>query len=319
MEKGLSKDEVLIFTRTIQRMPPTLVRKIAEENNINIPFELSSLSELSEFLLQELDDGVKREIIANYGDAGNVLSYLFTSGDEIPKLEELTQKSLAIYSLKEESETLEDVPYFDEAGVHEYTKTFRVRFHYYKGRTYFLDEETKTIKEFRKAFHGMVIYRPEKTLIEVRTKHLDLARKAAQRTAAALDMEELPVSLDLRKPEYIKRFLDWIRSLNNARFEFPIREAKSSIIISARSGMDLRKLKEFQTYLEHGMLRGGHATIEKEKGRYVNFRIFFRACRIFFTSFCTEDDINFVLDAIEKISEGYRFVTPERMLDQFFK
>jgi hypothetical protein len=314
-----SDNQIRMFLRTIERMPPQLMQKIAEENDVDLPFELSSPSELSEFLLKELSDDVKENIINTYGDAGSVLSYFFTSGDNIPILKQLKEKSIGIYSLKEQSETLEDVPYFDQVEIHKATQTLRVRFHYYKGKTYLLDEETKTIKEFRRAFYGVVIYRPEKKLLEVRTKHLDLARKAAQRTASALGIEDLPVCLDFRKQDYIKRFLDWIRSLNNARIEFPIREAKSSLIISARSGIDLRKLKEFQTYLEHGMLRGGHATIEKEKGKQINFRIFFRDCRTFFTSFCTEDDIQFVVDAIEKITEGFKFAVPDKMLEQFFK
>jgi len=300
-------------------MPLPLIHKIAENNDVDVPFELGSPSELSEFLLKEFPDDVKEEIIASYGDAGNVLSYFFTSGDKIPTLEALKKTSHDIYSLKESSETLEDVPYFDEVEVQRFTQTLRIRFHYFKGWTYLLDEETKTVKQFRRAFYGVVVYRPQKSLLEVRAKHLDLARKSAQRTATALGMGNLPTSLDFRKPEFIKRFLDWIRSLNNARIEFPIREAKSSLIISARSGIDLRQLKEFHTYLEHGMLRGGHATIEKEKGKEINFRIFFRDCRTYFTSFCTEDDINFVVEALEKITEGFKFVTPDRMLEQFFK
>lgn len=319
MGNALSTSQIHIFLRTVERMPPQLIHRIAEENDLDVPFELYSPSELSEFLLKELPNDVKDDIIDTYGDAGKVLSYFLTCGDKIPILGELKKKSMGIFSLKEQSETLEDVPYFDEVETHNSTQTLRVRFHYYKGKTYLLDEATKTIKEFRRAFYGVVVYRPERKLLEVRAKHLDLARKTAQRTAVTLGIKDLPVSVDFRKSEYIKRFLDWIRSLNNARIEFPIREARSSLIISARSGIDLRKLKEFQTYLEHGMLRGGHATIEKEKGKQINFRIFFRDCRTFFTSFCTEDDIQFVVDAIEKITEGFMFAIPDKMLEQFFK
>jgi hypothetical protein len=295
-----------------------LIYKIAEGNDIDIPFELGSPSELSEILLKELPNYVILDIVDKYGDAGNVLSYYFTFGDRIRQLEDLKKESIKIRSLKEESDVLEDVPYFDEVKVHPTTQTLRVRFHYYKGRTFLLDEETKTIRQFRKAFYGVVIFRPDRKLVEVRAKHMDLARKAAQRTTTVLGME-VPVTLDFRKQECIRRFLDWIRSLNNARIEFPIREAKSSLIINARSGIDLKKLQEFRDALEHGKLRGGHATVEKNKGEEINFRIFFRDCRVYFTSFSTETDIDFVTDAIEKIAGGYKFVIPKGLLEKFFE
>jgi hypothetical protein len=321
MPDTLPDSKTLLFTRVIERayhVSPNLIYKLAKDNDVDIPFDLSSPSEVSEFLLKELPDHIKLDIIDKYGDAGNVLSYYFTFGDEITPLEDLKKKSVQIRSLKEESDVLEDVPYFDEVEIHPTTQTLRVRFHYYKGKTFLLDEEAKTIRQFRKAFYGVVIFRPSRKLVEVRAKHMDLARKVAQRTTTVLGMQ-VPVTLDFRKQECIKRFLDWIRSLNNARIEFSIREAKSSLIINARSGIDLKQLQDFKDALEHGKLRGGHATVEKSKGEEINFRIFFRDCRVYFTSFCTESDIDFVTDAIEKITEGYKFVIPKGLLEKFFE
>lgn len=317
----LSESKTRLFTRIIERAihsSPSLIYKIAEQNDVDIPFELGSPSELSEFLLKELPAHVRQSLIDDYGDAGNVLSYYFTFGEEIPSLEDLKKKSVRVRSLKEESDVLEDVPYFDEVEVHPTTQTLRIRFHYYKGKTYYLDEETKTIRLLRKAFYGVAIYRPKAQLIEARAKHMDIARKAVQRTATAMGMD-VPITLDLRRQECIRNFLDWIRSLNNARIEFPIREARSSLIINARSGIDLKKLQEFKDALEHGKLRGGHATVERNKGEEINFRIFFRDCRIYFTSFCTESDIDFVTDALEKITGGYKFVIPKGLLEKYFK
>ena len=315
MQGTMSESQIRLFVRTIERaahVAPNLLYKIAEGNDVDIPFELGSPYELSEFLLKELPDHVKQDIINIYGDAGNVLSYYFTSEDKAVSIEELRAKSSKVRSLKEESDILEDTPYFDEVEVHSATLTLRIRFHYYKGRTYLLDEETKTIKEFRRAFYGVVIYRPGKQLIEARAKHMDLARKAVQRTSTALGMT-IPGTLNFRKQECIQRFLDWIRSLNNARIEFPIREAKSSLTISARTGFDLKKLQEFKDALEHGRLRGGHATVERNKGEQINFRIFFKDCRVYFTSFCTESDIDFVTDAVEKISRGIQVCHTKRI------
>jgi hypothetical protein len=320
LEGPLPESKARLFTRTIERavhIVPSLIYKIAENEDLDIPFDLGAPSEISEFLLKELSDSAKWRIIDTYGDAGNVLSYFFTFGNAIPSIDELRRNSYRIASLKEDSDVLEDTPYFDEVEVHSMSQTLRVRFHYYKGRTYLLDEATKTIREFRKAFYGVIVYRPQKKIVEARATHMDLARSAVRRTAAVLGMPS-PETLNFRKQECIQRFLDWIRSLNNARIEFPIKEAKSSLTISARSGFDLKKLQDFREALEHGRLRGGHATVQRKKDEQINYRLFFRDCRVYFTSFCTESDIDFVTDAIEKITEGYKFDIPKGLLDKFF-
>jgi hypothetical protein len=321
MTNALPDNKIQLFTRVIERayhVSPRLVYNIAEQNEVDLPYDLGSPLELSEYLLKELPSYAIFDLIDKYGDAGNVLSYFFTFGDKILPVEDLKKRFIQVRSLKEDSDVLEDIAYFDEVDVHPSTQTVRVRFHYYKGRTFLLDEETKTIRQYRRAFYGVVIFRPNKRLVEVRAKHRDLARKAAQKVTTTLGME-VPVTLDFRKQEYIQKFLDWIRSLNNARIEFPIKEAKSSLIINARSGIDLKQLKEFKDALEHGKLRGGHATVERNKGEEINFRIFFRDCRVYFTSFSTETDIDFVTDAIEKITGGYKFVIPKGLLEKFFE
>lgn len=109
-------------------------------------------------------------------------------------------------SLKEDSLSLENVPYFEEVETHKSTQSLRVRFHYFKGSVFFFDERTKTIKERRRAFYGVVVFRPQKALLEVRAKHKDIAHKTAIRTATALGIKGGIYSLDFRKQEYIKKF-----------------------------------------------------------------------------------------------------------------
>jgi len=308
----------------MRKMPNSLIMRLAQDNEVEVPFDILGYPyEVSNFLLKELGSEALEEIVMEYGDAGKPIVFLFTCEDETPSLEELTKKSDALLSFEPESKTLESMPYFDEAYVHEPTGTFRVRFHYIKGRVFLLDK-TVEIREERVAHYGVLILRPNKTVFEVRARHKGVASKAAIRAAAVLGIEKPPYPPDFRKKEIIEKFLNWIRSLNNARIGFSVRETVSSLSMSARRGSDLRTDEDFRKYLEYGMLKGGHATaygqrVVKGQPRNVNFRIFFRDCRIYFTRFSYEDDIEYVVDALEEIGAGRQAETPQRILEEFSK
>lgn len=313
-----SRTRVLRFRRMIRRMPLSLVHKLADKNNVDIPFDISDPFRISNILLDELSDKTIEEVLERYGDAGKPSSYFFICKGKTSPLEMLTKRSNEIISLEPESKTWEHYPYFEEVKVHNLTKTFRIRFHYFKGAYTYLDVETGTIREHRLVYPGVVIYRPQRSILEIRTKHRSIARKVANRTAAYLGLQSF-YSLNLLEEKYIKKFIDWIHSLNNARIELPIIEATGSLILTARRGKDLRTLKRFHDELRRGRLRGGHVTIEREDERQINFNVYFRGCHLWFTSFCEESDIEFVVDALEKIMEGYEFGVPERLLTEFFK
>ncbi|MDH5266277.1 MAG: hypothetical protein OEW62_01210 [Candidatus Bathyarchaeota archaeon] len=227
------------------------------------------------------------------------------------------KKKHAVISLKKEG-TFENIPYFDNIQIHEPTRSLRVRFHYYKGRTHLFDKETQTLKEYLPVFPGVVIFRPGRKLVEVRARLRSISRTAVTHTSIPLRLKA-PYSLDLHKEVFIQRFLDWINSLNNARFEFDVRQVLSSLSMSARRRVDLRGVPEFKRYLREGSLRGGHATIITEDKGKIKFRIFFRDCRVYFTLFSNEKDISIVGEALEKIVEGHRFDTPDKLLDDYFK
>jgi hypothetical protein len=297
-------------------MPAVMVYQLVRDYDIDVPFDLH-LSELPEFLFDELDAKAREQIIDDYGDAGKALCYFFSFDEKIPSLEQLMKRKNAIISLKREG-TFENIPYFDKIQIHEPTKSLRIRFHYYKGRTSVFDKETQTLKEFLPFFPGVVIFRPATKLVEVRAKFRSISRSAVTNSSIALGLKA-PYSLNLHKEVFIQRFLNWINSLNNARFEFDVRQALSSISLSARRRVDLRRVPEFKKYLEEGILKGGHATILTEEKRKIQFRIFFRDCRVYFTSFSNEGDIGILGEALEKIVEGYRFETPDKLLEDWFK
>lgn len=311
-----SETEAQTFLRIIREMPANMVYGLVHYYDIDVPFELH-LNELPEFLFDELDAKVRKEIIDDYGDAGKTLCYFFSFDEKTPSFDQLLKKKHAIISLKKEG-TFENVPYFDKIQVHEPTRSLRVRFHYYKGRTHLFDKETQTLKEFLPIFPGVVIFRPGRKLVEVRAKLRSISRSAVTSSSIVLGLKA-PYSLNLHKEVFIQRFLNWINSLNNARFEFDVRQVLSSLSMSARRRVDLRGVPAFRKYLEEGSLRGGHATIITEEERKIKFRIFFRDCRVYFTSFSNEDDIGIVGEALEKIVEGYRFETPDRFIDDWFK
>lgn len=312
-----SETEVQTFLRIIREMPANVVYGIIHQHNIDVPFELH-LNELPEFLFDELEPDVRKEIIDNYVDAGKALCYFFSFDKPVPGLDQLLRKrSAAIVSLKREG-IIENLPYFEKFEIHEPTKSLRVRFHYYKGRTHLFDKETQSLKEYLPVFPGVVIFRPGRKLVEVRAKYRSVSRNAVTNSSVALGLEA-PYSLNLHMEVFIQRFLNWINSLNNARFEFDVRQVLSSLSMSARGRIDLRGVNEFRKYLTEGRLKGGHATIITEDKRKIKFRIFFRNCRVYFTSFSNEDDIEIIGEALEKIVEGYRFETPDKLLEDYFK
>jgi len=312
-----SETKAQTFLRIIREMPANMVLGLIHKYDIDVPFELH-LNELPEFLFGELDADVRKEIIHDYANAGKALCYFFSFDEQVPNIDQLLKKrSSAIVSLKREG-IIENLPYFEKFEIHEPTGSLRAKFRYYKGRTHLFDKETQTLREYLPVLSGVVIFRPGRKLVEVRAKHGSVSRNAVTGSSVALGLDA-PYTLNLRKEVFIGRFLNWINSLNNARFEFDVRQVLSSISMSTRGRIDLRGVNEFRKYLKEGRLRGGHATIITENKRKIRFRIFFRNCRVYFTSFSNENDIGIVGEALEKIVEGYRFETPDKLLEDYFK
>jgi len=316
-ESVFNEDEYEIFTRIIREMPPKRLYEIAGRYEVDFPSELP-IFKIPDFLYEELDEEARREIIDEYRDAGNTTCHFFLFDEETPSLSALAGNHNAILALKREEDFFENVPYFERIETHDLTNTLRARFHYYKGRTQLLDRETRTIRELLNVFHGVVIFRPYRKIVEVRAKDRRVSKNAVISSSSALGLEP-PSSLNLNREEIIKRFLGWIYSLNNARFEFDITQTISSLSMSARGRRDLRRNEDFIRYLREGRLRGGHVTIKTEEERTIRFRIFFRDCHVYFTSYSNEKDIEIVVDAIEKIVEEYRFEFPYRTIEEYFK
>jgi len=295
-------------------MPLALIQRIANKYDVDIQLSAMDRFTIRDIFLDELSKEDIINLLAEYGDAGKVSSFFFVSKGRIPSNSILMERSRAIMDLKPESYMWENYPYFDEIGINHLTQTFRIYFHYLKGSYHMMDVETKTIREQRRVHYGLIIYRPERSILEVRTKYGSMAKKVVSWTTEFLGIEPFH-PLNLLERTLIERVIEWISSLNNARIELPLTDASSSLIITARKGRDLRTVKRFQEARREGKLRGGHVTMIKDNKRQINFNIYFRGCHISFTSFCNEYDIEFVADALEKIVEGYEFAPPGRLLE----
>jgi hypothetical protein len=171
-------------------------------------------------------------------------------------------------------------------------------------------------REQRLHHSGVVVLRPESRILEIRVQHKSMADKMAVRIPVHLGLEPF-TTLNLMDERLIRSFVDWISSLNSATIELPISDVAGSLRIIARRGMDLRTAERFNQELKYGRLRGGHVTIGRNQSG-INFRIFFRGCHIKYTLFASEEEIGYILGAIEKIAEGYEFVKPDKMLKDFF-
>jgi hypothetical protein len=297
-------------------MPVESIYKVAKSLQIVVPTDIPTY-ELPDYLIQEALEKDKERVLSEYAYAGNALCYYFRLKKHVAGWQTLLEKSSAIADGRLPKNIYEGEPYLEYVETDELTKSIRIRFIYFKGKALLFDPQSRKTKEHLITHHGTAIVRPLSSLFEVRASHRRVAKKISYNVAGILSLGSA-FSLDLYSFKTIQRFLRWIVSLNNARFEFGESEEVSAISISAKSQIDLRKTKTFQELYGQGVLRGGHATIERDRNT-VNFRIFFRDGRVYFTSFSSEDDILFIAQALEKISLGTDIYAPERILDSYFK
>ncbi|RLI42251.1 hypothetical protein DRO69_10605 [Candidatus Bathyarchaeota archaeon] len=298
-------------------MPVPMLHTLANRYEIEVPFDAPDIYTIIESFLDELSLKDKKVILSQYGDAGRVSSFIFVSREKTPPIQTVFRKTKALLDYKPESLLWEHYPYIDDVMVDHITRSLRIRFHYLYGSVLLIDEKTGRPKEHRREWRGVVIYRPKSRILEVRTKYRSMARKMSVRIPAYLGLEPF-VTLNLMDEKMNRKFVDWITSLNSATIELPISEVSGSLRITARKGMDLRTAKRYHEELKYGRLRHGHVTIERNKGHKVNFHIYFRDCHKKYTLFTSEEDIEYVVNALEKISEGYVFAKPEKILTEYF-
>lgn len=313
----LSERQLSRLREALSEMSLPHLHRLAQEYGVEIPFDALDIYTSIDAFLDGLSSEDKKKILAQYGDAGRKSTYVFISKEKNPPIQTVFSKAQALLKEKPESQFWEHYPYYDEVEVDHITRTIRIRFHYLMGLISTLDERGM-LREHRLHHAGVVVYRPESRILEIRVAHKSMATKMAARIPAQLGLAPF-VSVDLMDEELIRAFVDWISSLNSATIELPISDVAGSIRITARKGMDLRTAERFNEELKYGRLRGGHVTIEYREGYGINFRIFFRDCHIKYTLFTNEEEIAYVIDAIEKIGGGYRFAKPGKILTEFFE
>ena len=292
------------------------LHRLAQEYGVEIPLDAPDIFSSIDILLDELSLDYKKKILGEYGDAGRKSTYIFISEKKTPPIQNVFPKAQVLLKEKPESELWEHHAYYDEVEVDHLTRTIKIRFHYLKGVISTLDEAGRQ-REHRLIHSGVTVYRPGTKILEIRVPHKSMAIRMAIKIPTQLGLSPF-ISLDLMGEELIKAFVDWISSLNSATIELPISDVAGSIKITARKGMDLKTSEKFYDELKHGRLRGGHVTIERSSALGgTNFRIFFRDCHIKYTLFTSEEEIAYVIDALEKIAEGYRFDKPDKILTDF--
>lgn len=316
-KSDLSEKQLFRLRGIMKEMSIPFLHRLAEEYEVEIPFEATDIFAIIDAFLDGLSVDAGQKILAEYGDAGRRSTYIFISKDKIPPIKTVLQKSKALLEMKPSSQFWEHYPYYDEVEVDHLNRALKIRFHYLKGQISTLDENGN-LRQHRLHHSGIVVYRPESKILEIRARHKYISRKMAAMIPAHLGLTPF-ISLDLMDKTLIKRFVDWISSLNSATIELPISDVAGSLRITAKKGMDLRTAERFHEELKYGRLRGGHVTIERRKGHIINFRIYFRDCHIKYTLFTSEEDIGYIVDAIQKIAEGYKFAKPDKILAEFFE
>lgn len=313
----LSERKIFRLREILKEMSISQQHQLAEEYEVEIPFEARDTFTITDTFLDELSIEAKEKIIDEYGDAGRASTYIFVSKETTPRMQTVFSKAKALLKLENASRFFENYPYYDEVDTDHASRTLRIRFHYLKGTIFTLDRNGSQ-REHRLYHSGVVVYRPESRILEIRVRHKSMAKKMVVVLPVHLGIEPF-ISLNLWDEKLIRAFVSWISSLNSATIELPISDVAGSIRITAKRGMDLRIAERFNKELKYGRFRGGHVTIERKKGHIINFRIFFRDCHITYTLFTSEEDIEYVVDALEKIVKGYEFALPYKMLTQFFE
>jgi hypothetical protein len=298
-------------------MPVQVLYLLANKYGVEIPSEAVGTHDIVDGFLDELSLEDRKEILSQYGDAGRVSSFVFVTKEKVPQIQSILPKARALLDIKPESDLWESYPYYDEVEVDHTTRTLRVRFHYLLGSVFYIDETTKTPKMFRQYWRGVVVYRPDRKVMEIRVKHRSMASKMSARIPTYLGLEPF-FSVNLMDEKLNRKFIEWINSLNSATIELPISEVSGSIIITARKGMDLRTAEKYHQELKHGRLRHGHITIKPDDNRKINFHIYFRNCHMKYTLLTSETDIDYVIDALERITGGGIVDRSEKLLTEYF-
>lgn len=313
----LSEKDTFRLRNTLMVMPIQVLYLLADKYGVEIPFESVGIHAIVDSFLDELSLEAKKEILSQYGDAGRVSSFVFVTKENVPEIQSALPKAKALLDIKPESELWESYPYYDEVEIDHATRTLRIRFHYLLGVFSYIDESTRTPKVYRHYWRGVVVYRPNRKILEIRVKHRSMATKMSARIPTYLGLEPF-YSINLMDERLNKKFVDWISSLNSATIELPLSDISGSIIITARKGMDLRTAEKYHQELKHGRLRHGHVTIRPDDDHKINFHIYFRNCHIKYTLLTSETDIEYVINALENISEGSMVEKAEKLLTEYF-
>jgi hypothetical protein len=316
-DSGISKKQVSRIRSALLKMPLQMLYSLADKYDVEIPFESSDIYSIVDGFLDELDSESKEEILQRYGDAGKVSTFVFITKEATPPIDDVYPKANYLLQTKPESQVWESYPYFDEVEVDSLTRTLRIRFHYLLGSFAYFDESTGKPSIFRRFWRGVVIYRPNSKILEIRVKHRSMATKLSARIPAYLGLQPF-FSINLMEEKINRRFIEWISSLNSATIQLPISEVSGSLIITARKGIDLRTAKRYNEELKYGRLRHGHVTIKREGEDKINFHIHFKSCHIIYTLLTSETEIEYVINAIEKICEGETFGISGKLLTEYF-
>lgn len=301
----------------LMSMSMQMLYSLADQYNVEIPFDAPDTFSIVDGFLAELDLEAKKEILSKFGDAGKVSTFVFYTKEVTPTINEVYTKARLLLELKPESQVWEKHPYFDDVEIDAITNSLRIRFHYLLGSFTYFDEATGKPNIFRHFWKGVVVYRPKSKFLEVRVRHRSIARTLSARVPAYLGLNPF-YAVDLIDENANRKFIEWISSLNSATIQLPISEVSGSLVITARKGIDLRTAKRYNEELKYGRLRHGHVTIKNGEEK-INFHIHFKNCHVIYTLLTSEKDIDYVINALDKIYEGIEFDRSEKLLTDFFK
>ena len=247
------------------------------------------------------------ELYPQYENAGNVSTHLFQLNDSrisrdlnVEDLKDILEENDLIDAFQQRIPIqLIYVPqpvyfnYVDRNGGRIYTR------YEYLGRPEILrDPSTRRLVRLNPLKTAFSCLHVSDGLFEVRTRSRDVAYAVARalRKVFGGQYRDLSFSRD-----QLGQWIDWALTLRNARFK-PIAGVLSTLWMTARRELDLRDEEMFKEWWSRGEpLTGVYIRFEYSKGRLLGFSINARRGSIYFKSYASEDEIEFVLKKAKEI------------------
>jgi len=297
----------------LQFIPRFALEELAEKHGVK---KSGSTEDLRKRLAEVVKYEVVEDVYEKFEDAGNVTIHLFKF--DKGNVSRLRDESVLRGLLREYG--MEDV--FKSRKEFKVTETPRIVFIDYADkdkekikiklefRGPFVvrrDADTRKLIKFSPLLHGVVVIHVDSGLVEARIRSRKFATLICEKVSEYFNNGSYEF-VDFSEEE-VEEIIKWGKTLRNAILK-PLGGGISSLRLTASKGSDLRHeraYREVDKLVGECMRTGIYIQFDykyDEKVRTVGFQINTRYGKIFFKTYVSEEEIDYVLSKIKEI-KGY--------------